>query len=334
MIAWNMDFHNVAQLVPHEDGYMMHRVPEGVRAQLNAGLQERSSSYATGVELRFRLKGEQAVIRLRTLPMAEAQVAHIYYGSMQGGWQDSSRLITTQPTELLIRRPGNIDQLRQIHRDCALPFSPEVVRVVLPYGSLVFLGIEGDVEPPRPEDLPARTYLAYGSSITHGSLALDMPHTYPFRIAQGLGCDYLNLGFAGTAHLEKEMAEYIVSRRDWDFASVEMGVNMLGAFSPEEFERRVDDFTAILAADPRPVFATSIFGFNGGNQEKAAVFRDIVRRYAGERLRFVDGLTLLNNPAYLSQDMVHPSLEGIEQIAHRLRDFMTPTLDGMGLISR
>jgi len=334
MIAWHIDFHNVAQLVPFEDGYLMHRVPQELRPHLNESLRQTMSSYATGVELRFRLRGDQAILRLRTRPMEEAQVAHIYYGSIQGGWQNSSRLITTQPTELLIRRPENMDALRRIHQDCALPFSPDVVRVVLPYGALVFLGVEGDVEPPRPEDLPRRTYLAYGSSITHGSLALDMPHTYPFRIAQRLGCDYLNLGFAGSAHLEEDMARWIVSRRDWDFASVEMGINMLGSFTPEAFEQRVDRFTAILAEDPRPVFATSIFGFNGDGQEKAAVFRDIVRRYAGERLRFIDGLALLNDPACISQDMVHPTLEGIDQIARRLQAFMTPALGDMGLISR
>lgn len=332
MIAWNIDFHNVAELVPYQDGHIMHRVPADVRAHLNEGLRERSSWYATGVELRFRLRSDQAVIRLRTLPMAEAQVAHVYYGSMQGGWQNSSRLITTQATDLIIPRPGNPDQLTEIHRSCALPFSPEVVRVVLPYGSLVFLGIEGDVEPPRPEDLPERTYLAYGSSITHGSLALDMPHTYAFRIAQMLGCDYRNLGFAGTAHLEKEMAEYIVSRQDWDFASVEMGINMLLCFSLADFERRVDDFTAILAADPRPVFATSLFGFWGEHQQKAAQMRQIVGKYAQERLHYIDGLELLDHPAYLSQDMVHPSLEGQDQIARRWQALMAPVLREKGIL--
>lgn len=57
-----------------------------------------------------------------------------------------------------------------------------------------------------------KTYLAYGSSITHGSLALAAPCSYPFQIARRLGCDYLNLGYAGSAYLEREMAEYIVSR--------------------------------------------------------------------------------------------------------------------------
>ena len=113
------------------------------------------------------------------------------------------------------------------------------------------------------------------------------------------------------------MAEYLVSLKDWDVATVEMGINMLGKFTEEEFEKRVDDFTAILAADGRPVFATSIFHFNGQAQEKAARFREIVKKYASERLTgFTDGLDILNNPAHISHDMTHPSLEGVEDIVN------------------
>lgn len=278
----------------------------------------KSSGHTTGVELRFRLKGDHANIRLRMLPDVEAQVAYIFFGSIQGGYQNSSCVIGTQPTKITIKRPENADMLRCISRDAQHPFSPELVRVILPYGTCIFLGLDGDIEPPHLTDVPTTTYLAYGSSITHGSLALAAPYTYPFRIAQKIGCDYLNFGFAGSAHMEKEIAEYIISRKDWDFASVEMGINMIkDTFSIETFDERVDTFTSILAKDSRPIFATSIFGFNGDQQEKGMVFRDIVRKYAESRLRFTDGLDLLNNPAFITQDLTHPSLEGIAQIADR-----------------
>jgi hypothetical protein len=100
---------------------------------------------------------------------------------------------------------------------------------------------------------------------------LIQPDSYAFRIAQQLGTDYLNLGFAGCALMEEEMAEYLISRKDWDFASVEMGINAVGEkrrLELAEFERRIDRFTQILAADPRPVFATSIFVFNGEDAEQ------------------------------------------------------------------
>ena len=72
--------------------------------------------------------------------------------------------------------------------------------------------------------------------------------------------------------MEEEMAKYIISRKDWSFASVEMGVNAVErrkGITMEEFEKRIDRFTAVLAEDPRPIFATSIFGFNDIDQERA-----------------------------------------------------------------
>ena len=50
------------------------------------------------------------------------------------------------------------------------------------------------------------------------------------------------------------------------------------------------------------------------------------RRYAGARLIFTDGLDLLDNPAFIAQDLVHPSLEGIEQIARRWSGIMADRL--------
>lgn len=323
MIFRNIDFHNVAEIVPFEDGYKLYRAPEKVRAACSPNLQN-TAAYSTGIELRFRMKGDTAVIHLRTVPIAEGQMAYLYFGSIQGGWQQSSYIITPERTTIRISRPGNMEHLHRITEEAALPFSPEVVRLVLPYGNTIFLGAEGDIEPPQPGDLPRRTYLAYGSSITHGSLALTAPHSYPFRIAQMLGCDYRNMGYAGTAHCERAMAEWLTSRQDWDFATLEMGINMLG-MEEKAFEERIDVFTGVMADDSRPVFATSIFR-TAADGEKHDRFRAIVRKYAEPRLHFTDGLELLERPDFISQDMVHPSFEGIDQIARRWQAIIRKTL--------
>ena len=314
MIFQNIEFHNVEEIVPYEDGWKLHRAPADVRARCSENL-EKTSAYGTGVELRFCIRSEEACIRLRTVPIAEGQIAFVYYGAIQGGWQQSSYVLTERETVIRIPRPGNMEGLHTITRNASLPFSPEVVRLVLPYGNNIFLGAEGDICPPPAEMLPQRTLLSYGSSITHGSLALIAPYAYPFRIAQKLGMDTLNKGFAGTCLCEKAMAEWFVSRKDWHAATLEMGINMMG-MEEKEFERRIDEFTAIMAQDGRPVFATSIFStaFDG---EKHRQFRRIVRRYAEPRLHFVDGMDLLEKPEYISQDGVHPSLEGIAQVADR-----------------
>ena len=314
MIFQNIDFHNVEQIVPYEDGWKLHRAPESVRAACSDKLQG-TSAYGTGVELRFCLLGDAAEIRLRTVPIAEGQMAFVYYGSIQGGWQQSSYIITERETVIRIPRPGNMAQLQRITASAGLPFSPEVVRLVLPYGNNIFLGASGEICPPKADMLPKKTLLSYGSSITHGSLALVAPYAYPFRLGQKLGMDSLNKGFAGTCLCEPAMAEWFVSRKDWHAATLELGVNMLG-MDEAEFERRIDHFTGVMAADGRPVFATSIFA-TADDQPRHDRFRQIVRKYAEPRLHFVDGLDLLDRPEFISQDGVHPSLEGIAQVADR-----------------
>lgn len=316
MIYENIDFHNVEELISTPRGYAMARIPKRVAQQMDAGDTKKAWLHSTGIELRFRLKGEKATIYLQAAEGQEAQVAYIYYGSVQGGWEDSSRQILARETAVTVRKPENMEALEALTRQYWLPFQADIVRIVLPYGFCFYLGAEGEIEPPHRGDMPVRTYLAYGSSITHGSLALGAPYTYPFRIAARLKCDYLNMGFAGSACLEKAMAEYLVSRKDWDFASVEMGINMLGEnYDEAGFEGRVRDFVEILHRDGRPVFATSIFGYNGAEQEKAAKYREIVKKYAQGKLIFTDGLALLNDPLHISQDLTHPSIEGIEDIA-------------------
>lgn len=51
----------------------------------------------------------------------------------------------------------------------------------------------------------------YGSSITHGGCASRPGNSYPAVISQMLDCDYINLGFSGSAKGEDAMIDYIAS---------------------------------------------------------------------------------------------------------------------------
>lgn len=319
MIYDKIDFHNVEELEKTENGLKIWRLPKSLREKLNEGIRNDTAAHCSGVELRFCIKSGEAKVRLRVEDKTEAATAFIYYGSFQGGWCYSQKSIDDdKETEIVIPRPDNLEDLKRITKEQDLPFDPSVVRIILPYNHCYYCGIEGEIETPEKSQYPEKTFLAYGSSITHGSLALGTVHSYVFRISQKLKCDYINLGFAGTAQLEKDMAEYICGRDDWDFATAELGVNMLEEkFSDEFFENRVDTFTDILSKDSRKVFATSIFGFSESDQTKADRFRKIVEKYAAERLIFTKGTDILDNPAYISADLIHPSIEGAEQIADR-----------------
>lgn len=328
MIFQNIDFHNVEEIRQEKDGYRLYRFPLEVAAQMDPGA-EKVSGMSTGIELRFKLKSEAVDLWMRAETAEEAQVAYIYYGSFQGGWYSSSKIILEEKTKIHIEHPKNKEEIQRISEEHKLPFNPEVVRVVLPYGNCIFLGVDGEVESPQKGDYPSKTYLAYGSSITHGSLALAAPYTYPFQIAQKLFCDYLNLGMAGSARLEPAFAEYLIKRKDWDFLSVEMGINMIKNFDETSFEKRVENFLEILEKDDRPIFVTSIFGYQGELQTRAQHFREIVQKHASEKFVFTDGLQLLDCPYYVSADLTHPSLEGMRKIADTWYKIMKQKMDKM-----
>ena len=323
----NIRFHNVEELEPVEGGWLLRRVGAAARARISPGVQE--NCFATGIELRFTMPDGAVDLLLKTIPQAEAATAHIFFVSFQGGWEYSSKNIGADVTRIHIEYPAKLATLRRITAEKQLAFAPEVVRVVLPYVPVIFAGVEGRTALPAADQLPQKTYLAYGSSITHGSLSLIQPDCYVFRNAQALGVDYLNLGFAGNALMEEEMANYLVSRRDWDFASVEMGINTterVKEFPLEVFEERIDRFTAVLARDPRPVFATSFFAYLDEDTDRTDKMRRIVRRYAAERLIFTDGLQLLDDETLISADGTHPDARGQEQIAARWSRIMAETL--------
>ncbi|MCD7819314.1 MAG: SGNH/GDSL hydrolase family protein [Lachnospiraceae bacterium] len=330
MIYDQIEFHNVEEITATDKGCLLSRLPLSIARQLNEGIPNSRTYMGAGVELRFRMPKREVTLHLRADANEEAQTALIYFGSIQGGWQYSSKTIGEQDTALHIPYPENMDEMERISQKAGLSFSPWLVRVLLPYGTCYYLGKEGETLPPLSGDEPTACYLAYGSSITHGSLGLVTPLTYVFRITSILGTDCLNQGYAGCAHMERTMAEYLVSRKDWTFASLEMGVNMLGTeLTDEAYEKRICDFLQPFKEDDRPVFVTDIFTKNGGNRKRAEVFREIVRRNTeGSRLIYTPGKELLSQPEYISADMTHPTLEGQMQVAQRWSEVMRRAYDG------
>lgn len=317
-----IDFHNVALIRSTPAGALLDRLPAAVRAQVDEPATHTSSD-ASGVELRFVMQAPEVKLTLAVEAAAEAQIAYLRFGTFPGTWTASTRILTTKPTTITIARPQNLARLLAIAKAKHLAFDPAVVRVCLPYCRNYYYRVEGAVALPEPQQLPQRTYLAYGSSITHGSLALNPMATYPQLIADRLGMDLLNFGFPGSAWLEPAMADYLVSRQDWPMASLAMGINMLGAFSPATFRARVRCFIAPFAADPRPVVATDMVVTDyPENPSKVAQFRQIVKEETAGKLPYVSGLDLLGDETDLSSDLLHPTATGMRQIAQQLGDFM------------
>jgi len=251
----------------------------------------------------------------------------VWFGPFEGDWTICPRTIGTEPTTLTITMPHNLEQLQHHARENGLAYDPALVRVILPYEWFTELvDIEGEIEPPRPEQTPARKMLAYGSSITHGGGAVRPTESYAMLTASSLGMDLINLGFAGSAHMEAEMARYIARDVDWELATLEMGINVIDSWPVEQFREQVQVFVREIAtAHPdRWIFCIDLFTCVNDLDHDPLIeaYRQVVRETVAElalpKLVYLNGQSLLTGISGLTADLVHPSSAGMQEISARL----------------
>lgn len=337
MIYNNFELYNIAELIPNEGGgFNMSRVPQYVREKM--GVQGQNMTICTGgAEIRFVLNSGKAKITLRLNRPGAATSALIYFGGVQSGWTTLRQNIYDHPTEIVIENPAGQDKLKAISDASGYNYDTKVIRLLLESNEVVLCGCEGDVRPPRPEEVPSKRFMMYGSSITHGSLACSQNLTFLAQISRRLGYDFYSYGFAGSCCLEREVADYIseqgneINPRSWDFAVLELGINVLGMPS-EEFSSRVDYLLdRMLEKNPgKKLFVIDIFYHIGDlfNDPKTNEFRAIVRNACAARaqsypqLRHIDGRTLMSSARGLSADFVHPNVEGVREIADKLGEIL------------
>ena len=326
MILGQAELHNVHELLddPGGQGSICCRVPNDLRVTLNESAKN-NALQATGCEIRFNLEGPRAVITLQS-PEGPT-LAEVY----QGDFFSALHIVDATPTRIVVERPESEPEMRQVTPSNAR-FDTGLTRVVLPWRPAVrLISIEGETSLPTSEQSPDTRYLAYGSSITHGSTAVRPTGTYPARTAELLGADLFNLGFGGGAHMEAGMADYIAGREDWHIATLEMGINVVQSFSVDEFHRRVEYFVTTIA-DAHPddwIFCIDIFPcrYDFTGVEKCETFRSIVaervRQLDRPKLVHVPGDAMLRSINGLTVDLVHPAPGGFEEMARNLSDIIS-----------
>lgn len=337
MIFKNIDFHNVSEITECDDGsYMMHRFPVSVEERLEGG--QTANQITTGVELRFKIKSGIVKITLKN-PSDPSSCPKVfqYRGSILDAWQNYSFSVSGgQEYTREIGMHPEIELLEKVTEDAGYVYSPEVVRLVINQTALRFVDVEGDIEPPSKDDLPERKYLAYGSSITHGSQCYSSATTFVSRVAEYFKADALNRGLAGNARLEKAVADEIAEmgkRGEWDFCTLCLGINICNIPS-EDFRLKVRYMLEkVVSANPEkqifaisPVFSRDDMVGKTNLSSFRTVIEDEVRRIDSKNLHYVNGLSLLSDAGGLSADLVHPSPDGAEKIARNLIAEMKPYL--------
>ena len=330
MFYKNAELYNVAEILYNDDGSISWmRVPQSVCSVMESTHGQRMVYSATGVELRFVLKGEQAVIRMSV--SEDDGVFHVFRGGIQGSWDDHEvhKQVGPEPQDYVIKRSANLDRLRVMARRSGQDWDPEVIRIIFDRGFFKIHDILGDIETPRPEQCLRKTLLAYGSSITHGSNSIDMSHSWVSLLAHNLNMDAKNIGMAGGCAIEPAMADYIASEGEqgrWDLVTLELGINVL-AWDEEKINERVTNMIREVAGrnPDKPVVVISPFYYCGDDFDEAGhgkKWRRCIERIVKElnypNVTYINGLDMIGDMSFMSADEVHPNIYGVAQIAERL----------------
>ena len=336
MIFEEMEFYNVAELIDDGGaGKLLTRIPNDLRLSLNEAAKGHAL-FPAGSEIRFNLNGATVKIVLNVEGEGWG-IAEVFQGPFQVNWH----YLDSKPTEIVIVPPANPELLAKAARKSSSSFDPSLTRLILPHlNTIRLVAIEiknGNITPPSPGQTPSRRYLAYGSSITHGSAALRPTGTYAARTAELLGVDLVNLGFGAGAHCESQIADYIAGRKDWNFASLELGINMVGGFEAEEFRKRVEYLISRIAqAHPdKWLFCMDMFAFSddveenvGKSEEFRKIVSAVVKKVNSPKVVHLDGRKILTQFSGLTLDLLHPSSSGMEQMAQNLSRFIAEKLRG------
>ena len=335
MTTPKIEFHNIHSPEPWEfgPGMLLPRYPRHVREAMNEGGRVQSAQ-ATGVELRFATKATNIRVYLSS-PEIDGEVTVFC-----GGFQHSAHKLPaglpvcihlTPPDRFPVVTPETIR---------TGPFSPEIWRIIASRSTLVFRGLNTyghAVRPPTAEEKPRLKWLAYGSSITHSSWK-----GYPQQAAWRLGVDVQNKGLSGSCHVEDTTANFLARQCDWDFATLEMGINMREKFTAEEFARRaryiVEEFTT--AKPGQPVVLITVFPNNVQYQtppppawEREQAFNESVRslakEFASRNVHLVEGSEVLGEFTNWGIDLLHPSEFGHVRMGENLANALKPIIAGL-----
>lgn len=331
MIYKNVEIFNVEEIINNEDGSISWlRVPENVFHNLESGEQgKRMAKGSTGVEIRFVLKGEKAVIKMCT-SVGKGRF-HVYRGGIQGGWQDheANKSVDENVEEFEILKSENPQRLKIMSDKQNHGWDSEVIRILFDSGMFKIFDITGDIELPEKSQVPDKTLICYGSSITHGSNALDISHSWPSVLGYNIGVDVRNLGMAGSCFMEPDFVEYIArdgEKGNWDIAILELGVNVMN-WEEDKFRERIKNTIIQIAGrnEDKPVFVISPFYLCDDDFDehcKAALWRTIIGESVNElgfsNVTYINGLDLLGDMSLISADQVHPNIYGVAQIAERI----------------
>lgn len=312
MIKDNIYFHNVSVLEDIGTGFKLHRFPIEVEKKINLLARERSR-WSCGCELRFVTDGDMVEITLTS--SGYSGDVQIFYGDYPYEYYSFNG---DERKTIKLSRPKALNDVTYNWYENNR-FNKNVWRAYL-HGRFIYNSIDTfgyDIRPPHDDEMPEKTLLTWGSSITHGAGARYLPSAYVNQLARRLGCDVLIKGTGGSCHCEKEIVDWICDDLNWDMALIEPAINMSRGFETDEFEKRMEYMFSRLPKTQKQIFVTTIYP-NGvffkpehPEHEKMKIFDEIVRekcsKYSNGKIILIEGKEILTDTEFLTADGIHPN---------------------------
>ncbi len=327
MIYQNVELHNVSEIEALTDGaFKVYRFPKQVIACFDAEKEAYpavAGRMTTACELRFVSKEAEV-----TLSGDADGTIEIWKGNffVRMVWLNKDEKKT-----VALKNEWKVDECQPPRKGA---FATDVWRIRFGHDNAVTvhsIKATGGIRPPKAEEKPTKTVLAYGSSITHSAGSVLFHDSYLGTIGRELGVDVLCKGMGGSCFCQKEVAEYLPTE-DWDLAILELGVNMVSSFSAEEFKRRASEVVRNALTKGKPVVMISMFTYYSefepevkakGEAFKKA-YREIFEEQKCDNLYFINGNEIVDDWTYLTADLLHPSpyghVEMGKKIANKIRN--------------
>lgn len=315
----NIDFFNIDHLEAFGDSYKLERFPKELEENLGCEVHKRGRFYshrAIGSEIRFKCAAPFFDITIGSYK--EETSLYIFFGDYF-----FKKIILEEGTMKTyhIEIPEKM-KLKNLPRG---DFSNDVIRILIGFsGYVLFKGVETfgfEIVKPSLDDYPKKKLLIYGSSISHGSEALEYVTTAPFLLSHMLHADVINKSIPGSCQAEEKMVKYL-STLDYDTAFVEYGVNVLSLYNTNEYKTHLDYILKYLIN--RPLYLTSIYD-NGRLLDEASKeyqnlieFRQIISAVKQLNVEVINPADILSKLNYLTCDLLHPSDMGQIEIAMNL----------------
>lgn len=326
MIYDNIEFFNVEEINENRN---ILRFKENLILNLGCQAHQRGRFYgyrAIGCELRFLTESKFFDLKLRS--DKEDCKVHIFFGDyMFNTYLLNEGIITNIHVEIPDKIYENYDKLNR-------SFNSRVIRVVIGYPgyvSYISLNTYANRRPPKFDEIPPKTILVYGSSISHGSEALEYINSYPFLLSRMLGMNVINKAIPGSCQAEYIMSDYLATLKT-DFAFIEFGVNVLSLYTIDEYKKHLDYL--LNKINSNNIFYTGVFknyhilNTESYNYKQMVLFNNYCKNI--NKYNYINPDFLVKDIDVLTSDLLHPSDYGQIQIAINLYNEINKMINNKG----